>query len=142
MWSLDPFSSNTPAPICARFLSLSCSILLRSVRALSLRLCHVPFSLLRSWLVRELGVVLSSCSFFFPLSFFLFHRSEQGDASKFDESKCARLARLDYYTRREAALCQALNHVRGWKIKVGARVRRLKVDRLFGAIELSIATKG
>lgn len=82
--------------------------------------------------------------FFLPffLSFFFTVRSKVTPRTKFDESKCARLARLDYYTRREAALCQALNHVRGWKIKVGARVRRLKVDRLFGAIELSIATKG
>lgn len=62
----------------------------------------------RSWLVRELGVVLSSCSFFF-FPFFLSFSPFGGKVTppKFDESKCARLARLDYYTRREAALCQA-----------------------------------
>lgn len=49
----------------------------------------------------------------FFLSFFFTVRSKVTPRTKFDESKCARLARLDYYTRREAALCQALNHVRG-----------------------------
>lgn len=109
LWSLDPFSSNAPTPICARSLSLSFSVLLRSVRALSLRLCHVPFSLLPvlDWFENSASFSHRALFFFFP--FFLPFSPFGGKVTppKFDESKCARLARLDYYTRREAALCQA-----------------------------------
>lgn len=89
----------------------------RSVRALFLivfrYLCRISARAFSLSLSRSVLLALDWLEKLASFSGRFFHRSEQGDASKFDESKCARLARLDYYTRRETRdrFVPTLNHV-------------------------------
>lgn len=104
LWSLDPFLFH-------RILSI------RFVRALFLiafrYLCRISARAFSLSLSRSVLLALDWLEKLASFSGRFFHRSEQGDASKFDESKCARLARLDYYTRRETRdrFVPTLNHV-------------------------------
>lgn len=138
LWSLDPFL----------FHRIHRSI--RSVRALFLivlrYLCRISARAFSLSLSRSVLLALDWLEKSASFSGRFFHRSEQGDASKFDESKCARLARLDYYlhsTRDERPLCADIESrtYADERLKTRARARRLKLHRLFGAIELSIATR-